>query len=270
MTISDESIKSKVDHNVPISSSINAVSNDVCKIVITDRKISFGISMCANCGIESDEVKNICNKCKQVKYCNAACKKQHRQKHKKQCEEYVRLAKAKLHDEKLFRQPPPPEDCQICFQRLPMLSGSTKTMACCGKTICSGCCYAPVYDNQGNVVAEEKCAFCRSLCPTSDEEITELNMKRVETGDATATYNQGMYYFRGTRGFQQDTDKGLEMWRRAGELGYASGYFSVGVAYHTGEGGVEVDMKKAYHYYELAAMKGSALVYVLHTRKLRN
>ena len=29
---------------------------------------------------------NTCNKCKSVKYCNAACKKKHRQKHKKQCE----------------------------------------------------------------------------------------------------------------------------------------------------------------------------------------
>jgi len=37
-------------------------------------------SVCANCGKEgsSDEINNTCNKCKQVKYCNAACKKKHR------------------------------------------------------------------------------------------------------------------------------------------------------------------------------------------------
>jgi len=38
------------------------------------------VSVCANCGKEgsSDEINNICNKCKMVKYCNAACKKKHR------------------------------------------------------------------------------------------------------------------------------------------------------------------------------------------------
>ena len=34
------------------------------------------ILVCANCGKEG--ANNICNKCKMVKYCNAACKKKHR------------------------------------------------------------------------------------------------------------------------------------------------------------------------------------------------
>ena len=58
------------------------------------------VSVCANCGKEGDHVNNICNKCKQVKYCNAVCKKKHRHKHKKDCEEYLRRAAeqaAKLH-----------------------------------------------------------------------------------------------------------------------------------------------------------------------------
>ena len=41
---------------------------------------------------------NTCNKCKMVKYCNAACKKKHRTKHKKKCERRV----AELHDEQLY------------------------------------------------------------------------------------------------------------------------------------------------------------------------
>ena len=59
------------------------------------------VSICANCGKEGSDVNNICNKCKQVKYCNASCKKKHRHKHKKECEEHIRLAaeqSAKLHD----------------------------------------------------------------------------------------------------------------------------------------------------------------------------
>ena len=41
--------------------------------------------LCANCCKEGIDVINICNKCKMVKYCNAACKKKHRSKHKKDC-----------------------------------------------------------------------------------------------------------------------------------------------------------------------------------------
>jgi len=47
-------------------------------------------STCASCGKKgnSDDMNN-CNKCKSVKYCNAACKKKHRKKHKKACEKRV-------------------------------------------------------------------------------------------------------------------------------------------------------------------------------------
>ena len=61
---------------------------------------------CANCGKEGSGVNNTCNKCKAVKYCNAACKKKHRHKHKEECEKIVKRAaemQAVLHDEKLFK-----------------------------------------------------------------------------------------------------------------------------------------------------------------------
>ena len=75
------------------------------------------IAVCANCGKEGSNL-NICNKCKDVKYCNAACKKKHRSKHKKQCERRV----TELHDGALFKEPPPEYgDCPICFLRLPIM-----------------------------------------------------------------------------------------------------------------------------------------------------
>jgi len=81
----------------------------VCEMNDMLQNMNMAVSVCANCGKEnSSDNMNICNKCKQVKYCNAVCKKVHRKKHKKQCEEYVRLAAeraAELHDEKLFKQP---------------------------------------------------------------------------------------------------------------------------------------------------------------------
>jgi hypothetical protein len=185
--------------------------------------------ICANCGKEGTDITNTCNKCNQVKYCNAACKKKHRRKHKKQCEEHIRLAAehaAALHDIELFKQPPPAEDCPICFVRLPLHQKGSKYMACCGKKICSGCIHAPVYDNQGNIVAEEKCPFCRSPKPQSMEESVEREKKRADANDAAAIFNQGNYYFKGLNGYP--------------DLGR----------------GVEVDNKKAEHYYELAAMLG--------------
>ena len=213
---------------------------------------------CANCGKEGDNINNICNKCKQVKYCNAACKKKHRHKHKKECDEHQRLAAkraAELHDEKLFKQPPPEEDCPICFVRLPLHQKGSKYMACCGKKICSGCIHAPVYDNQGNIVAEEKCPFCRSPKPQSMEESVEREKKRADANDAAAMFNQGNYYFKGLNGYSQDVDKALELWHRSGELGCARAYCNIGLFYYYGEG-VEIDLKKAVHYYELAAIGG--------------
>ena len=213
---------------------------------------------CANCGKEGSDVTNICNKCQSVKYCNAACKKKHRHKHKKDCEEHLRLAAeqaAKLHDEALFKQPPKDEDCPICFLLMPtLLSGSTY-MTCCGKMICSGCMYAPVYDDKGNKVTTKTCPFCRIPAPKSYDEATERIKKMSSGGDAKAICTIGTYYFHGDYGFPQDYTKALELYHRAAELGSAEAYNNIGNNYFNGEG-VEVDRKKAIHYWEQAAMKG--------------
>ena len=136
----DDASKSKVDLSVAIGY--------LQLLNIKDNKEAVG-NICANCGKEvCDDHMNSCNKCNQVKYCNAACKKKHRHKHKKDCERRV----AELHDEKLFKQPPSKQDCSICFLQLPTPYKGSKYYTCCGKTICSGCFNAPVYDNQGNKV----------------------------------------------------------------------------------------------------------------------
>jgi len=205
-------------------------------------------------------------------YCNASCKKKHRHKHKKDCEQHIRLAAkhaakhaAELHDIELFKQPPSDEDCPICFLRLSSLGTGRRYQTCCGKVICSGCIYAPVYDNQGNKVDNEKqnqCPFCRTVAPKSSEEAVKRLNKLVAAGDPIAMYNLGCYYRDGC-GLPQDYAKALELWHRAGELGYAIAYASAGElgyavsAYYDGRG-VEVYKKKANHYYELAAMGGNA------------
>ena len=213
------------------------------------------VSVCANCGKEGSDVTNCCNKCKMVKYCNAACKKKHRHNHKKHCEEYLRLAAkraAKLHDEALFKQPPPQyEDCPICFLRMPTLDTGSTYMTCCGKIICSGCFYA----NAKIDIKKQLCAFCRIPAPGSDEEMIENEKKRMDLGDPMAIFSLGVYYNQGIHGFPQNYRKALELWHRAGELGIAESYTNIGVCYNNGDG-VEMDKKKATHYYELAAMRG--------------
>jgi len=226
------------------------------------------VSVCANCGKEGDDVNNTCNKCKMVKYCNAACKKKHRHKHKKECEEFVRCAAekheeelrlaAEKQDEELFKQPPPEEDCPICFLLLPTLPTGRRYQTCCGKFICSGCVHAPLYDDRGNEVDNQKCAFCRVPGPDSDEEMIKRTLKRVEVNDPIAIFNRGNHHRDGSYGTKQDHNKALELFNWAGELGYADAYGGIGNAYDCGYG-VGVDKKKAKHYYELAAMAGSVI-----------
>ena len=214
------------------------------------------LDICANCGEEgNNNDMNTCNRCKMVKYCNAACKKKHRSKHKKRCDRRV----AELHDEQLFKQPPQEEGCSICFLRMPTLPSGSKYHPCCGKTICSGCVYAPVYDNDGNVVTEKTCPFCRIPPSPSSEEIIKRVNRRVKAGDAEAINNLGFYYSLGFYGLSKDHVKALQIWHQAAELGFARAYFNIGTAYDCGRMGVEVDKKKGNHYYELAAMKGNAV-----------
>jgi len=214
------------------------------------------VSTCANCGKgeeESGKLKH-CTACMMVKYCSRDCQIAHRPQHKKEC----RKRATELYDEELFKQPPSAEDCPICFLTLPLFKKGWRHFGCCGKVICSGCCHAPVYDEQGNKVDDEKCPFCRRTTPNTDEEMLEREKKRMELGDAIAIYNHGNYYSKGTKGYPQDYDKALELWHRAGELGYVEAYCSIGHTYDGG-GGVEIDKKKAKYYFELAAMKGDML-----------
>ena len=269
----DQKMKDGVCENIShdVTSAIDAVSNDINYMNISKNNVTStggagSISVCANCGKEGSDVNNTCNKCKMVKYCNAACKKKHRHKHKKECEEHYRLAAekqkeelrlaaehaAKLHDEKLFKQPPPNEDCPICFLPQPSLNTGSKYHSCCGKRICSGCIYAV-----SNIDDEEKCPFCRTPRPNSHEEIVKRQKKRIEShkDDANAICNYGCCYEFGKGGLPQDYNKALDIWQWAAKLGSATAYCNIGLAYDYGKG-VEIDKKKAVYYYELAAMGG--------------
>ena len=190
-----------------------------------------------------------------VKYCNAACKKKHRSKHKKACERRV----AELHDEELFKEPPPREDCPICFLPLPLDANEIEFKSCCGKIICDGCVYA-MREARGRGKID-LCAFCREPNPSSDDERVKRTKMLMEVNNADAFYQLAGYHLWGTWGMPQDITKAIELWLRAGQLGCAKGYYNLGNAYNGGRG-VEVDKERAKYYWELAAMGGD--VYARH------
>jgi hypothetical protein len=133
----------------------------------------------------------VCKACMGVKYCNAACQKNHWPTHKKEC----KLRAAEIRDEALFKDPPAKEDCPICFLPMPsrlsscaslppatissvpiydyaganeelLQKGIKEYYACCGKYICKGCEYS--FLRSGNM----KCPFCNS-----DEIAKRLNSR---------------------------------------------------------------------------------------------
>ena len=203
---------------------------------------------CASCGKEGDgDSMNTCNKCDLVKYCNAACKKKHRHKHKKKCERRA----AELYDEKLFQEHPPPKECPICMLPLPLAADQTTFYSCCGKMICHGCIVGMVESG-----AKDICAFCRTPYAKSDEETINRLEKLMEKGNADAYYMLAGYYAQGELGMPQNRAKANELLLKAGELGCTEAYNKLGKAYDNGRG-VEVDEEKSQHYSELAATNGS-------------
>jgi len=214
----------------------------------SDNKSDEVQQTCAACGKQGTNL-NICNKCKAVTYCNAACKKKHRKKHKKVCERRV----AELHEEQLFKDIEP-DECPLCFLPMPIETDATTFKSCCGKVICNGCIYAvnQEFHSRGKIPL---CAYCRSPPESTMNEENKRIKRLLDTDNATACYTYGNYYSRGEYGIPQNWAKANELWLKAGELGHPSGYYNIGHSYRDGAG-VEVDTKKAYHYFELAAING--------------
>jgi len=221
-------------------------------------------SQCAACGREGKDLKT-CNGCKMVKYCNASCQKRHRPEHRQKCQERA----AQLFDEKLFADPPPREECPICF--LPMRYGADECtyQACCGKIICYGCRVAAIkaaIDAGNSNCSDEKCAFCRatpSILPfnsISDQNDLFVRLKkRMSAGDAEAFMYFGSIYYEGSYGVPQNATKAFELWSKSADLGSVDAHENLGIAYNNGEG-VGKDLVKAKHHCEIAAIGGNDFV----------
>ena len=194
-----------------------------------------------------------CAACKTVKYCSLACQKRHRPSHKKEC----RARAAQLFDEALFRQPPPEEDCAVCFLQLPYDGGEIDSQcgentvayqSCCGKRLCHGCMFEVKLGN-------DTCPFCRTPMTESHAEYLRRCTQRMEAGDAEAFDCMGALYFTGKCGLPQDILRGLELSSRAAELGCANAHYNIANLYFTGQY-MPRNTKKALFHNQQAAMRG--------------
>ena len=181
-------------------------------------------------------------------YCKRDCQIAHRPQHKKSCKKRA----AEVYDEELFKQHPPLEECPICMLPLPPEMETASFFSCCGKNICDGCIYSMEETGDKNM---KLCPFCKTPPAESDEEEINRTNKLMEKDNADAFHMLPSCYRNGRYGMPQDEAKANELYLKAGELGCADAYYDLGNAYRLGRG-VEIDKKKAKHYYELAAMSG--------------
>jgi hypothetical protein len=159
-----------------------------------------------------------------------------------------------LFDEKLFKQPPPNENCPICYLRLPIEENQIIYQSCCGKMLCCGCVYA--HEAAAADTVKEKCVFCRSEASSSHEEHIERMKKRVEADDAEAMFNLGANYQLGMIGLRQDHAKALELYHKSAKLGHHHAHFALSLYYRKGDI-VEKDTRKATYHGQLGAMAGN-------------
>ena len=122
--------------------------------------------------------------------------------------------------------------------------------SCCGKMICSGC-----FDS----LTRNCCPFCNAPTPTTDDDCKKRLHDRIEKyNDPEALTILGYQFESGDSGFPVDYTKAAELYKRASELGSASGHFHIGTLYIFGRG-VDKDTKKGTHHYQTAAMMGHPL-----------
>ena len=240
---------------------------------------------CAECGnVEGGDVSlKLCKSCVQVKYCGAMCQKKHWATHKKDC----KLRAAELRDEALFKDPPPLEDCPICFLPMPTklvccvtlpdatvfvtsygkgitipildFENKYKHVAkcmdvyypCCGKNICKGCVYS--FRKSGN---DGKCPFCNSnRASKSQLDVNREIMKRVEANDPGTMRLLAEHYIKGEHGFPRNETKAMELFIKSADLGSGDAHHALGNIYEHQRG----NMKKAKFHYEEGAMLGDEM-----------
>ena len=221
--------------------------------------------VCSACGEGSDTLKK-CNGCLCVWYCNKECQNKHRKEHKKEC----RLIKKELDkrggkldlgmelDVGPLGKLPPQEECPICMRVLPIHSKLQSYFACCGNSICSGCCHQ--HHKKSRERAEKPtCPFCRAAVPRSDAEVLALRSKRVLLKDPKALSCMALHYRDGDLGLPVDQAKCVELMRQSADLGNPDAHYQLGTFHIKGEMGLQQNEEEAIKHWKKAAESGQFL-----------
>ena len=224
---------------------------------------------CSACGKKSDTAKK-CTACKCVWYCDKDCQNKHWKEHKKECKPIKKVLEIRGGNldlgEEMDLGPlsslPPREECPICMHALPIHPMLSSYDACCGKITCRACGF--LHQRKSRELAAERghspgpstCAFCRTVVPTSPEEILARLRKRVKLNDPVALCNLAMEYGYGDLGIPVDPNKCIDLLRQSAGLGYPDAQWQLGNFYHNGEMGLERNKEEALRFYKEAGKGG--------------
>ena len=166
-----------------------------------------------------------------------------------------------ISDDKLFQDPPPKPECPICMLPIPFADEVRRLcdvvriiQPCCGKVICGGCVEASDQEmDKGNM--KDLCPLCRVTNPRKDKEKLKMLKERMKLNDCEAYLQLGNVYYGGLMGLPKDMSKAVKFYQKAADLGSIDAHFDIGAAYYSGQG-VDKDVLKAIHYFEIAAIGG--------------
>ena len=171
--------------------------------------------------------------CMTVRYCNAACQRNHWPTHKKQCklqaaELHARMRCSRTHRP---RRTVPFASDQCVVSRFHQISSvPVYDFAIANEELAkedTEAYYSMLreeylervyiiytFSKSGNM---GKCPFCNAerISKTDEERVEDL-IKRVEANDADAMHVLSSHYYHGLGGLGQDLKKAIELWTRAG------------------------------------------------------
>lgn len=172
------------------------------------------------------------------------------------------IGRKAISDNDLFKDPPPQEECPICFLPIPchpsVFGVAKEYQLCCGKMACSAC--MDFY--------RVKCPFCTTPPVHLGKELLERCKTRIDILDERAFVELAFVYRDGKWGLTSDYKHSLDLLYQAAELALFSvdkplfesstAHFSIANAYLHGIG-VEKNTRKSTYYWKLAAMGGHEL-----------
>jgi hypothetical protein len=128
----------------------------------------------------SDFILKICQ-CRTKHYCDKQCQKKDYKQHKKECLRLVQEQKQKSlkedgtkdgKKEMPIQEAEDKEDCPICTDALPKLSGDFTRLSCCGKGLHQKC-YKDLMENRSMTLEQKNtCIMCRA-------QLVRLDRKKI-------------------------------------------------------------------------------------------